>query len=217
MISFSFQFEEYERAWESDPEEEAFVDSLALKLMEDAADGPVDMDDEDPDTDDWGDMYADDDAEHEDPESNKDAVDVEEESDDDGPGDDDEDVGLKDEDDFMDAVDDSDDSESLEMQDDLPRDEDDIHESSDKDESGSSGNENDLVFVEEDDDDDEEESEEEEEPRSKKKARKMDSMPTFADADEYAEMINKDFETLLVKGSGSQPKRSSGKKQRRKK
>jgi len=54
-------FEEYERAWDTDSEEEAFVDSLAEQLLEDAAEGEADLDDEDPDTEDWGDMYGSDD------------------------------------------------------------------------------------------------------------------------------------------------------------
>lgn len=53
---------ELERQWESDEEEEAFVDSLAQKIMEDSmdGDGPDDLDDEDPDTEGWNDMYGDD-------------------------------------------------------------------------------------------------------------------------------------------------------------
>eukprot|EP00531_Pseudo-nitzschia_arenysensis_P008771 CAMPEP_0116149294 /NCGR_PEP_ID=MMETSP0329-20121206/18852_1 /TAXON_ID=697910 /ORGANISM="Pseudo-nitzschia arenysensis, Strain B593" /LENGTH=71 /DNA_ID=CAMNT_0003645561 /DNA_START=45 /DNA_END=257 /DNA_ORIENTATION=+ len=49
-------FEEYEAMWESDDEEEAFVDSLAMSLMEDEGGGPADID-EDP-VEDWGDLYA---------------------------------------------------------------------------------------------------------------------------------------------------------------
>jgi ribosome biogenesis protein MAK21 len=51
-------FEEYEAMWETDEEEEAFVDSLATQLLEDASGGPADFDD-DPDMEDWKDMYAD--------------------------------------------------------------------------------------------------------------------------------------------------------------
>ena len=47
----------FDYQWETDSEEEAFVDSLAAKIMEDAH-GPVDIDDdEDFDTEDWGDIY----------------------------------------------------------------------------------------------------------------------------------------------------------------
>merc|ERR1719446_1100472 len=59
-------FEEYEAMWESDDEEEAFVDSLAMSLMEDEGGGPADID-EDP-VEDWGDLYADEDDEKDDPE-----------------------------------------------------------------------------------------------------------------------------------------------------
>jgi len=52
-------FEDYETMWESDDEEEAFVDSLAVQLMESAADGPVDIDDDLEGTNDWDDLYAD--------------------------------------------------------------------------------------------------------------------------------------------------------------
>ena len=51
--------------WETDSEEEAFVDSLAEKIMEDANEDldVDDLDEEDPDMDDWDDMYDDDKAE----------------------------------------------------------------------------------------------------------------------------------------------------------
>lgn len=54
------KFEDYEQAWETDSEEEAFADSLAEKLMESAADvSQADLDDEDPDMDDWSDYEGD--------------------------------------------------------------------------------------------------------------------------------------------------------------
>ncbi|KAG7360827.1 CBF/Mak21 family-domain containing protein [Nitzschia inconspicua] len=62
-------FEEYEATWDTDEEEEAFVDSLAMKLLEDSAGGPADIDD-DPDMEDWGDMY--DDGQHDDEENDDD-------------------------------------------------------------------------------------------------------------------------------------------------
>jgi len=49
-----------EEGWESDEEEEAFVDSLALSLTDDSMDVPIDLDDEDPDTEDWDDLKPDD-------------------------------------------------------------------------------------------------------------------------------------------------------------
>jgi ribosome biogenesis protein MAK21 len=202
-IPFYFQFEEYERAWDSDPEEEAFVDSLALQLLEDSADGPVDLSDEDPDMDDWGDMYADNDDKKSDPESNDEqVVDDEVDEEDDEVDEQEKNVGLKDEDDFMDA-DDSDDSGSPAREGDFPEDE---------DASGSDGD-NDLALIDEDDDDEEDDMDSEEEPQSRKKARKTDSLPTFADADDYAEMITKDFANFVA-GSGKKAKQGSGKKQK---
>jgi len=48
-------FAELEQAWETDSEEEAFADSLAEELLESAADGKVNFDDEDPNLSDWSD------------------------------------------------------------------------------------------------------------------------------------------------------------------
>mmetsp|Transcript_23144 Transcript_23144/g.54726 ORF Transcript_23144/g.54726 Transcript_23144/m.54726 type:complete len:1005 (-) Transcript_23144:186-3200(-) len=58
-------FEEYEAMWETDDEEEAFVDSLAMSLMEDAAGGPADIDEDPVDIDDWGKLYEDESDENE--------------------------------------------------------------------------------------------------------------------------------------------------------
>eukprot|EP00980_Cylindrotheca_fusiformis_P020613 scaffold7679_cov134-Cylindrotheca_fusiformis.AAC.4 len=49
-------FEEYEQAWDSDPEEDDFADSLAEQLMIDATDDQVEYDGEDPDMSDWVDV-----------------------------------------------------------------------------------------------------------------------------------------------------------------
>jgi ribosome biogenesis protein MAK21 len=59
----SKRFEDWERAWETDPEEEAFVDSLTQRIIEDSvgAHGPDELDDEDPDMDGWSDMHSDED------------------------------------------------------------------------------------------------------------------------------------------------------------
>lgn len=53
----SSQFEEFEKNWESDSDEEAFVDQLALQMLEDSADGGPDDPDEHPEMVDWGVMY----------------------------------------------------------------------------------------------------------------------------------------------------------------
>jgi ribosome biogenesis protein MAK21 len=106
------QFEEYEQAWETDPEEEAFADSLAEKLMESAADGTTDFDDEDPDMSDWSDF---DDKKNKDTNDNNEAF-----NDDSGSFDEDgmaaverAEAGISDEDDFMDYVSDSESDGSL--------------------------------------------------------------------------------------------------------
>ena len=60
----SKDFESYEQDWDTDEEEEAFVDGLTQKMIEDSMDanelGPGDLDDEDPDMEGWDDMYDDD-------------------------------------------------------------------------------------------------------------------------------------------------------------
>lgn len=207
------KFEEYERAWESDSEEEAFVDSLALKLMEDAAGVPPDLDDEDPDTDDWGDMYSDNDDERNvqvDPDSYTESdSDIDEETDNVKKGD------AHDEDDFMDD-DESNDSDDAEHDEDSSIDEDAaLGQKGLADED--SELENDLIFANDDDDSDEEQGDEEieEKSRSRKKAKKADSLPTFASADDYAELINKDFEELVMKKE--EPSPSARKKKKSKK
>jgi len=52
---------QFDKAWEADSEEEAFINSLAEKLIEDAAEAEIDLDDGDPDMEGWDDMYSDDD------------------------------------------------------------------------------------------------------------------------------------------------------------
>ena len=53
------QFKTFESQWESDSDEEDFVDNLAQKMLVDQAEGaPVDVDD-DPDMDDWGSLSGD--------------------------------------------------------------------------------------------------------------------------------------------------------------
>jgi len=82
VVHNSLKFEE---GWNTDSEEEAFVDKLAADLMEADGGGQADLDDEDPDMDDWGDMYdgSDDNSETHDG-SNKDDDDDEEEEEDGG-------------------------------------------------------------------------------------------------------------------------------------
>ena len=147
------------------------MDSLALKLLEDSADGPVDIDD-DPDIDEWGDMYSDNDGGNDDDVS--DSSEIEQALVNDDVSDSDDDEKVQDQDDFMDAED-SDDSDGQEHVDD------------DDSDDGEA-----LMFADEDDSSDEE-------PKSRKKARKSDSLPTFADADEYADVMVKHFEAPVGK------------------
>ena len=74
-------------------------------------------------------------------------------------------------------------------------------------EDGDSELEDDLIFANDDDDSDEEQSDEamEEISRSRKKPKKAESLPTFASADDYAEMIDKDFEELVTKKENASP------------
>lgn len=187
------------------------MDSLALKLMEDAADGPVDIDD-DPDVDGWGDMHSD--SEEENPDEAADESDFEQAivNDDVSMDSDDDDNGAEevhDEDDFMDA-DDSDDSDEGRHDEEFA-DEDDIQEDIPRD----------------DDEDDSDRSDDE--PPSRKKVRKIAALQTFVDADEYAEMMEKGIglpmgeklkaKTTPQQGAYSNPKltKASNKKKRRSK
>jgi ribosome biogenesis protein MAK21 len=168
-------FEDYERAWEVDEEEEAFVDKLALSLMEDAEDAEIHgLDDEDPDMEGWDDMYDN----EEDGESGEepDIPDDDDESTDNGDfaGDND------DEDAFMDDEgDDSDSVGNLDAGNDIEGD-------FDEDDEG------DLVFMDSDQSDGDDVSETETKPSKKRKK----DMPAFADASDYEEMIEKSFNEL---------------------
>ncbi len=169
--------------------------------MEDAADGAVDMDDEDPDMDDWGEMYSDNDEarEHEvdrdangESESDDDEIDAINEGEEN-------DIKLHNEDDFMDAVE-SDSSVSAVLKDGFSAKEDGFCVVQKSSEEWSSDDGNDLIFANDDnDDDDGVDDRSEETPRSRKKAKKIASLPTFADAGEYEALINNDFEKLIKK------------------
>ena len=110
-------FEDYEANWETDDEEEAFVDSLAVKLMEDAAGVPADIDDDPEGFDDWGDMYDDDENDdNDDDEIQKEKQEDADSSDDDDEDDSDDDIPddngkHADDDDDEDAFMENDDSE----------------------------------------------------------------------------------------------------------
>lgn len=121
-IDIGKQFEEYEQAWETDEEEEAFADSLAEKLMEtEAGTSQADLDDEDPDMDDWSDNGE---GEPQDDSDEDDMMAAFEDGID--PSDDDSANAIKapdgsysDEDDFMDAISSDSDSDGQESQDDF--------------------------------------------------------------------------------------------------
>jgi ribosome biogenesis protein MAK21 len=64
----AMRFEDWEREWGTDPEEEAFVDSLTQRIIEDSVGlhGPGELDGEDPDMEGWGDLQSEDDDADED-------------------------------------------------------------------------------------------------------------------------------------------------------
>lgn len=198
-------FGKYEAQWESDEEEEAFVDSLAQKIIEDSMDandlGPDELDDEDPDMDGWDDMYADDeedgavegiDDSDEEPEvrddagfldDDSDADDQVQQSDDDSEGDAEASRTRSrsqvedDEDAFMDESDDDSDEEEL--------DEDPINPLLD---------EGDLGWINEDDKDLMEEDTKKTGKRGN--SSKSKDLPTFACLEDYEEKINQSWREM---------------------
>lgn len=170
--------EDHFATWEDDPEEEAFVDSLAESLMEDEAGGPVDVDDdEDMEEDEDEDSSGDWDDVDENSVDVDDFDDPEVEDDDDNDGDDNTLATAPDEDEdaFMERDEDSDDEEGLEES---PFEVDDEGDDSD---SGS-----DFPLAEFED-----EEEEEDELPEPKKGKKMDAI--FAPAEDYEEIIAASF------------------------
>ena len=202
MFVHILQFEEYEAAWETDSEEEAFVDSLAQKLMDDSANGEADFDDEDPDIEEWGDIY--------DKGKDKGPSDFDKEDSDDN----DRDIMYgNDNEENMEGWDDNDDAgvEGDSMSDDVDAfmDDDDSSESGGEMDRGvangklddSSPDPNDLAFVGDSGSDSDEGSDDEEEHERSAKGKaksnmKQKELPTFADAEEYATMINKGWNDL---------------------
>jgi ribosome biogenesis protein MAK21 len=225
------RFEEYEALWETDEEEEAFVDSLALKLLEDVAGGPADIDD-DPDMEDWGDLHSEefDDDGKEYPSDG----DASNQSDEDQRNSDSEDnvktsqKHAGDDDAFMEVADSSDCDGSSDSDEEPMIDESEIVgglsvEGMDQNDD----NEESTNDEEEDEDDDgfgmmlaEEESDDDVQEKSKKK-KQSNELPTFADADEYFEMIEKSFHDLKRSAAMDFPtefeeKQTKKKKKRRK-
>jgi hypothetical protein len=164
-----------EELWETDSEEEAFVDSLALSLMEDSMDVPVDLDDEDPAMDDWGDLNDDVNELEDSYEAGAGKL-LEEEQ----VGDNDDNIEWQDDDDGDDEI------VEFEGQDSS---EDDQEEEEDLDDD------NGLVIADSDmamnDADGFDSDASEERPRKKRTV-----LPVFADATEYEELIMKDWQRL---------------------
>ena len=216
-------FGKYEQHWESDEEEEAFVDSLAQKIIEDSMDanelGPDELDAEDPDMDDWDDMYSDEeenvaDGDHDDEDSdvsqaegNDDFLDSDVEEQDDkneneaseSSSDENEKARRKtqskleaDEDAFMDDSDDESHDEELE--------EEDIDPELDEDD------EDDMGWINEDDDGEDEVEQVVEKSRDKKKGKRAKDMTTFASLEDYEERINESWNQ--IKRSSETPDRS---------
>jgi len=191
-----------EDGWDTDPEEEAFANELAEKLMESSGTGKANFDKEDPDMGGWDDMYSsdedDNDADDDVDFSKMDGISrleenhTEEEEDDDDDMDDqfsdDEEnsnsENIDDEDAFMDA-DDSDSDEQSEK------------EADNEDEDGDMEKEEEefVSMLTQDDDNDEEDSEEEtkdEKPSAiDTKSKKQKFASAFEDADDYADVIAK--------------------------
>jgi len=213
-------FEEYEAAWETDEEEEAFVDSLAMKLIEDAADGPVDIDDDPEGMEDWGDLdESENDQQEEESSGNEEEKkrDEEEGSTSSKSMSDEEPIepnvaNDSDDDAFMEAADSSEEGSSS---DEDAYDEPVLGESEivggfdaqalgEEEDSEEEIEDGCMALLEDESVDDEEEDERPQKKgrQEKEKKSKRNSLPTFADADDYAEMIEKSFQEL--KRSASQ-------------
>jgi len=161
---------------DTDEEEEAFVTQLAEKMMESGGNGKANLDEEDPDMDDWGD-FDDDDSEQEDGKP--------EDEDDDNSDDSGKDGN---EDAFMDAVSSDDDEGESPFG------------TMEGEEGGSDGSdgETDLPFGllgEDGSDDDSERESSKKESKGKSKRKKPTS--TFADADEYEKILEEESKRRL--------------------
>lgn len=193
-----------EEGWDTDEEEEEFVDSLAEKLMEDVT---VELDDEDPDMEGWDGMHSDADvSKSADDDAFMDGID--------GASDvDSEEVPIFDGeigeggDDFKDVVDEESDSGNEQADLHNPRNED-------------SDSEDDLVLIDDSDSGDEDETL----PVKKSKTKKDEVI--FVDAAEYEETINKywreierpktpDGRDIEVDGSEAGPSSTGRKKRKR--
>jgi len=181
-------FADFEAGWETDEEEEAFVDSLAQKIIEDAVDdgeGPSDLDDEDPDMEGWDDMSYGEDGEdsgagkEQDENSEEGISDAEAAVDDDAFMDDDDDSSVDDENDEIDAEVGGGGAFFGGHGDD---------ENSDSASSDADSREGDLAFV---DDDDDSSSEDDKAPQLVQLPIGAEPSGSFAAAEDYEEVIAK--------------------------
>mmetsp|Transcript_24187 Transcript_24187/g.67061 ORF Transcript_24187/g.67061 Transcript_24187/m.67061 type:complete len:950 (+) Transcript_24187:2-2851(+) len=195
----SKEFDAYEQTWDTDDEEEAFVDGLAQKIIEDSMDsnelGPDNLDDEDPDMDDWGDLDDDDDGEVD---IDDDYVDFDHNNDD------------KDSDDETPAPNHGEDEDAF-MDDDTDSDGD--AELNEEDVGGlMNGNDMDLALIADEDESDTDV----EEVANKKRKKPLKDQPLFASAKDFEEKINDEFYAVAddkeTKSDGGHSKKRRKKK-----
>ena len=215
-------FEDFEDEWEDDSDEEAFVNSLAEKIIEDSTqgDGFKKLDEEDPDMDGWGDLNDSDEdgkngKENEDSDDGDDAFANDSNIDDDDSYEDSRVesklCGEEDVDEALFVKDIAAFEEDQGVSDGTEDDDDDAFMEEDSDSENSAGlaleGEEEAVFARSSDDDDDEdeallrdfasfEEESLEEESAPQKSNKKNETSTFAPATEYEEAINKSFNEL---------------------
>ncbi|KAL7533174.1 hypothetical protein ACHAXR_005083 [Thalassiosira sp. AJA248-18] len=189
---------------DTDSEEEAFVNQLAEKLMENSGNGKANFDGEDPDMDDWSD-FDDDDDDDDDDNENKDLNVKAEEDDDssaefgkDGSGDA-----------FMDAASSDDDEEGNVFG--AMDGEEDISDDSD-DEALPFG-----LLVDGSDDDTPPEAQASRNNSSKQKSKRKKATSLYADADEYEKQLEMEAKSQLPEHDEMNEEKVSQKKKRKKK
>ncbi|KAL7569102.1 hypothetical protein ACA910_016937 [Epithemia clementina (nom. ined.)] len=239
-------FVSFEQNWESDEEEERFVDHLAQKIIDDAINadelGPGDLDDEDPDMANWDDLHDDDDDDDDDDDESNDGVDTKERGTDDVfQGEDEENVDdsleedaddSEDSDDGPNVADDGDafmddddsSSESGASDDELDGEEAFVLEDNDETAKGDGGIDSALVNSEDDDNSGYQEATSATNLKTKKQMKKAKDEPVFASADDYEDQImealkkiKRNAGTSMDEKPPSQSGRSKQKKKHKKK
>eukprot|EP00977_Amphora_coffeiformis_P024373 scaffold15653_cov143-Amphora_coffeaeformis.AAC.5 len=206
-------FGKFEEKWESDEEEDAFVDSLAQKIIEDSIEanelGPDDLDDEDPDMDGWDDMYADD-KEYNENDDSEDEAEVKDGVEFLGSDSDSAEGGLQFDDDSDSSSNGGEENESSRKQ---PKSKvevdedafmDDSEDESDVEEPGEDPinplfdeDDDDMDWFEEDEDESSEEEHEDTEKKGKKgKTKTLKELPTFASFEDYEDKINQSWKEM---------------------